>query len=263
MNRLYLIAGTLVAALIVIGLVMWNAAQVAKSPTIDVVKPIPDEVPKLIEETVAVEINFEEPIQPSAPAFVLPSLLDSDSFIREELQTELSQPALDWLQQPDLVRRGAVVLENAARGEYPRGQLAFIRLGGSYKILTRGDRYFVDPSTYQRYDEVVELMISVPAQRLARLISMLDPLLIEALRELGIDVESTEVSIEYALENVLLTPLLTGEIELVRPNVLYEYADPRLESLNPFKKQLLRTGPKNLAKLQSYARELTEALGET
>ena len=161
------------------------------------------------------------------------------------------------------MRRCAVFLENAARGEYPRRQLAFISLAGSYKIVRRGDRYFVDPSSYQRYDKVIDVLVSVPAQQLARLMNLLDPLLVEALDEIGVDVESTAVLIEDALENVLLTPLLTGEIELVRPSVLYEYADPRLESLSSLKKQLLRTGPKNLAKLQSYSRQLKVILGET
>jgi hypothetical protein len=263
MRRYYLTVGMLLAVLIAVGLIMWNSAQVGKAPIIDVVQPIPEEIPKPIEEAMLEEVNFEEPIQPLKPLLVLPPLLDSDDFVREELRPELAQPALDWLQQPDLVRRGAVVLENAARGEYPRGQLAFIRVTGSYKVVTRGDRYFVDPSTYQRYDEIVDVLVSVPAQSVVRLISMLDSLLIEALRELGVDAESVEVLIEYALANVLRTPLLTGEIELVRPNVIYVYADPRLESLNPLKKQLLRTGPKNLAKLQSYARGLMLALGKT
>ena len=46
----------------------------------------------------------------------------------------------------------------------------------------------------------------------------------------------------------------------MQSNVLYEYADPALESLPPLQKQLLRMGPDNLDRLQGYLRELRDEL---
>ena len=49
-------------------------------------------------------------------------------------------------------------------------------------------------------------------------------------------------------------------MRLVRPVVMFEYADPQLESLSAVQKQLLRMGPDNSraiqAKLGEMAREL-------
>ncbi len=59
-------------------------------------------------------------------------------------------------------------------------------------------------------------------------------------------------AIREGIEQVLATPDLEGDIELVQPKVYYEFADPNLESLNPLQKQLLRMGPQNLARIKGY-----------
>ena len=50
--------------------------------------------------------------------------------------------------------------------------------------------------------------------------------------------------------------MVGGEVALLQSNVLYEYADPSLESLPPLQKQLLRMGPENLERIQVYLRAL-------
>jgi len=55
------------------------------------------------------------------------------------------------------------------------------------------------------------------------------------------------------LERIARAPILEERVELIRPNVMYAYADPNLESRSEFDKQLLRLGPNNLQRLQAYA----------
>jgi hypothetical protein len=65
------------------------------------------------------------------------------------------------------------------------------------------------------------------------------------------------------MREVLEVPVLEGEgrVELVQPNVMYEFANPELESLSPLQKQVLRMGPENVRRLQSYLRDLAAAMG--
>ena len=57
---------------------------------------------------------------------------------------------------------------------------------------------------------------------------------------------------------MLAVPVLRGDIELVQPKVLFEYADPALEGLTDLQKQVLRMGPDNVERLQTYLRSMRE-----
>jgi len=55
---------------------------------------------------------------------------------------------------------------------------------------------------------------------------------------------------------LLETPVIEGPVRLVRPVVMYEYEDPRLESLAGAQKQMLRMGPRNTKLIQAKLSEL-------
>jgi hypothetical protein len=189
----------------------------------------------------------------------LPPLQESDPFVRERLEPlDLPEP---WLEQGDYVRRLAVLAENAARGEYPRRQLAFMAPRGQFQVIERNDRVFLDPDSYDRYDRYLQELEEVEPERLAALLETIDPLVENALGEIGVDAPPGQV-FETALREVLAVPVLEGDgsVELVQPNVMYQFADPELESLSPLKKQVLRMGPANVRRLQMYLRRLAEEM---
>ncbi|MBT6549201.1 MAG: DUF3014 domain-containing protein, partial [Gammaproteobacteria bacterium] len=51
-----------------------------------------------------------------------------------------------------------------------------------------------------------------------------------------------------------------GPFQLVKPSVMYLYADTRLEELANMNKQLIRLGPENSARLKAKLREFKQAL---
>ena len=55
---------------------------------------------------------------------------------------------------------------------------------------------------------------------------------------------------------LLATPECQGTIALVRPNVMYIYADPTLEALPAGQKLLIRMGPENAAAIKAKLTEL-------
>ncbi|NIP15742.1 MAG: DUF3014 domain-containing protein [Pseudomonadales bacterium] len=93
----------------------------------------------------------------------------------------------------------------------------------------------------------------------AELLILIEPLLTVAMRELGSDA-SVSGQIDAAIAEVMAVPEIDGQVELVRPKVLYEYADPALEALSPLQKQVLRLGPDNVARLKRYLDEVGRAL---
>ncbi|HKC44456.1 MAG TPA: DUF3014 domain-containing protein, partial [Burkholderiales bacterium] len=60
------------------------------------------------------------------------------------------------------------------------------------------------------------------------------------------------------IDHLLATPTVTGPIKLARPWVLYEYADPALESRSAGQKALIRMGPENAARLKAKLREIRQ-----
>ena len=65
------------------------------------------------------------------------------------------------------------------------------------------------------------------------------------------------------IDHLLAAPVPEGPIVLVRPNVLYEFADPDLEALSTGHKLLLRMGPNNAGtlkrKLEAFRARLVQS----
>jgi hypothetical protein len=58
------------------------------------------------------------------------------------------------------------------------------------------------------------------------------------------------------IDMLLATPQITGPIQLVRPNVMYVFADPKLEALPAGQKVLIRMGADNAAAVKAKLMEL-------
>jgi hypothetical protein len=220
--------------------------------------PLPGAEPVPVPGPPPAERPRRPPPMPAAePAIVLPDLDASDAFLRERLAGfELPR---NWLDREDLVRRLAVVIENAARGEYPRRQLGFLAPSGRFRVVEREGRLFVDPDNYARFDGYLDALEGLDPGTAADLLSLIEPLLAVAMGELGSD-GSVSDQIDAAVAELMGVPDVVGEVELAQPKVLYEYADPALEALSPLQKQVLRMGPENAARLKRYVDEVAVAL---
>ncbi|HEX7034759.1 MAG TPA: DUF3014 domain-containing protein [Pseudomonadales bacterium] len=252
-----ILAVVVVIALAVIGWVLWPADEPPPAPEPE--PPAEPAPPPQPEPPSREPLEPGEPTAPPEPEVVLPPLQESDAFVRERL-APMDLPER-WVEQGDYVRRLAVLAENASRGELPRRQLAFMAPRGEFKVVRRGERLFLDPASYDRYDRYVEELEQIDPAYAANLVKTLEPLVQDALVELGVQAPPGEV-FEAAIREVLAVPVLPddGSVELVQPNVMYEYANPELEALSPLKKQVLRMGPENVRRLQDYLRQVAAAL---
>ncbi|MEZ5559054.1 MAG: DUF3014 domain-containing protein [Pseudomonadales bacterium] len=265
MNRTVLIAALVVAALVIVVLQFLPGGfpgfgskpePAAEQQTAPAPPPTPGSQPGS-QSDAQVPVSEPAPLTVEPAAAPLPPLEESDPLVVEALAPlGVPQP---WLEQGDLLRRLAVVLENAARGDYPRRQLAFLAPAGAFPVIERDDQYLMDPAGFARYDGYVAQLEQMDPDAVAALLVKVEPLLGQALDELGEHADGPSL-LESAIDGLLAVPVLEGDVALERPNVLYVYADPALESLKPLQKQLLRTGPDNVRRVQAYLRRLREAV---
>jgi len=153
-----------------------------------------------------------------------------------------------------------VVLENAARGQVPRKYLGFLAPKGKFEASPSRGTLSIAQSSYRRYDDFVATLQTLPPDRAAGLFGTLEPLLDEAVRELGVEDSSARELAYRALALALDTPRLDGKQKLIQPKVMYTYADAELEELPPLQKQLLRMGPENLHSLRLWLEDFGVAL---
>lgn len=198
----------------------------------------------------------DDPTEADAP---LPSLNDSDGFVRGQA-ADFNLPSI-WTVDNDLVRRFAILIENAGKGEVPPKRLGLSVLSPAEKFPVRqdGDRFFADPSGYGRYDAYLDQLERLDPETLAAFVNLLSPLLNEALGETGYAGGAQGAALA-AIDQALAAPVVEGDIELVRPGLMFQYADPALESLGGLQKQLLRMGPRNTRRLQAYLERLRPLL---
>ena len=268
MRSSFLIAALAIAGAVILGLTFYlrePADEASDREPLQEIEPAADpgsasDAPP----SSADELMTQTPPSPaiSEAVLVLPKLNESDDFVRERIPEAVPAP---WRDREDLLRRAAVVLENATRGEIPKRQLSFMAPDGLYpvqKVEVPGadrPRFFVDPAGYARYDRYLDMLEALPPEKMAQLLNETTPLLGEALAELGTQVTADEAILE-AVDQLLAVPVLSGEVELLQPKVLFEYADPALESLTDLQKQVLRMGPDNVTRLQTYLRTMKAGL---
>jgi hypothetical protein len=258
MQLRFLFLGLALAALGIAGLVWWQG-RAEPPPAPPVVPPAPESA---VDEAAHTPAPEPLPVMdvPVEPPVVLPALDDSDGHVREELLA-ISPKLASWLDRDDLVRRFAVVMDNAAAGDYPRRQLSFLAPRGSFAVIEQSeDRFIMDAKGFARYDPFVAAFTSVPPAAAASLLETLTPLLIDALAELGEPVDRPLNVIRAGIASALATPELDGPVVLVQPKVLYLFADAGLEALPPLQKQLIRMGPDHVREIKAYLREVEAAL---
>lgn len=207
-----------------------------------------------------------EPVIEEEPSFILPLLNDSDQLIRDGVITLSSQADIAaWLESDELIRKFAVLVDNTVHGSVPRKHVAFLAPDGPFKANKISDAlYVLNEESYARYDLLTEIFAGIDSQRSVEFYVLLKPLFQEAYKELGYTDKEFDDAVFLAIGRMLETPVVSEPIHLVRPVVMYKFADEKLESLSEVQKQLIRMGPKNTrviqAKLSEIALELRNIL---
>ena len=199
---------------------------------------------------------------PEAPgAAPLPELDASDAPLRAGLEELTGAAALaDLLRPEDLVRHLVATVDSLPRARLDVEQRPLRRASGDFMALGPDDAAVMNPRNADRYAPYVRVVAALDMQRLASLYFHYYPLFQQAYRDLGNPDGYFNDRLVEVIDHLLATPDVQEPIRLVRPNVMYEFADPKLQALSAGQKLLIRLGPAQRHTLLAQLRALRTAV---
>ena len=201
-------------------------------------------------------VRFPVAEQPE-PAPALPSLDQSDTAMRAGLAPLVgSKNFNDWFIPKDLIRRIVATIDNLPRQSAARRLMPVRSMSGLLAVTGSQDELAISPENYSRYLPFVALAESVDSAKAVALYLRHYPLFQQAYRELGFPQGYFNDRLVEVIDHLLLTPEVREPILLVQKKVLYQFADPELESLSAGQKIMIRIGKANAARLQAKLREI-------
>lgn len=207
------------------------------------------------------EAAVKHPLAAAETQDPLPPLVDSDQPAQDALVTLLGMEAVEQFVVPkDLVRHIVVTIDNLPDQKVAEKIRALKPTAGRFVAGGGEETPVLDPANYERYKPLVQLVRSIDTQRLVAAYTRFYPLFQEAYESLGHPPQYFNDRLVEVIDHLLLTPDLQGPIDLAQPNVLYEFADPKLESRSAGQKALIRMGSENATAVKDKLRELRSEL---
>jgi len=207
------------------------------------------------------------PVHPIAPfgqstlsdrkLVALPPLDDSDSYFLLALIDIFGPDVESVLVNEALLDNFVATVDNLTRSHVAEKIRPVGRLKESFVADATDDKglYYLNPDSYERYDFLVNLAARTDLEITAETYRRFYPLFQESYERLGYpDGYFNDRAVEV-IDHLLATPESKDPIRLVRPHVLYEFADAELEALSSGQKFLLRMGSENAASIKRALRE--------
>lgn len=123
-----------------------------------------------------------------------------------------------------------------------------------------GDRLTLAPENAGRYALLMGAVERADARKVVSFYRHYEPLFERAYREMGYPDARFGDRVLQIIDHLLAAPELEAPVELVRPKVLYHFADPALEELSSGQKMMIRIGPDHARVVKQKLRELRAAL---
>ncbi|HUQ10977.1 MAG TPA: DUF3014 domain-containing protein [Steroidobacteraceae bacterium] len=247
------------AAVAVVGLTIGGILYVSRS------KKPPAPVAPPVAVTPAPMPAEEPPIKHPLPATEapekLPPLAESDQPMQGVLRDLLgNEPVERFVIPEDLVRHIVVTIDNLPEQKVAQRLRPVRPVSGMFVAGGTEDEPVLDAANYMRYSAMVQLFKSTDTARLVAAYQRYYPLFQDAYANLGHPPQYFNDRVIEVIDHLLATPEVAGQPALKRPGVLYEYADPNVESLSAGQKVLIRMGDANAASVKDKLKELRAAL---
>ena len=225
---------------------------------------LPEEPPAVAATPVIIDAPVEVELVEETPAEIveLPSLNDSDTFVLEGLRTLQNGAALmRVLADEQLIRSIVVFVDNISRGEFPQTNLPYKRIEQEMSVRNIDDNLFVmEANSHERFNRLVDSFVAVDTEQAMILYRTLQPLFQQAYAEIGSRNVNFDDTLRSAINAVLRSPNVEGPYQLVKPSVMFLYADAGIENMEAMQKQLIRIGPENTEKLKAKLRQFSGEL---
>ena len=260
------------AALMAGGYYWWQQRQAPDAPA-PVAAPaaLPaDDEPEVVQYPLAGNRPESEPLdaddEPPTPApeaaeppppEPLPELAKSDDAASEAATEVFGQAPVEAFLIPDRVFERTVVWLNSLDGRaVPLRFRSARHTQGLFAVEKQGDRLLISPENSARYDAMVAAFTAADPKLLVDAYQRYYPLLQDAYSDLGVRPGYFNDRLIKLIDHLLAAPEIDGPIEVVRPKVLYRYADAGLESLSSGQKMMIRLGPTHAREVKAQLRKV-------
>lgn len=194
-----------------------------------------------------------EPAQPQP----LPTVKESDPAMRDAISGLIGKGGFERYFIPEqIVHRIVATIDNLPRKSYAQRLNPVKSPGGAFQVAGKDDGLAIAPSNAQRYTPYVKAFDAIDTSKLVAAYMHFYPLFQKAYVDLGYPNGYFNDRLVEVIDNLLAAPDVKGPIRLTVPHVLYEYADPDLQSRSAGQKLLLRMGPQNEAKVKAKLGEI-------
>ena len=208
--------------------------------------------------------RVESPVAPGGEMVTLPSLDQSDEYLKLALADVLgSRTVAEMLAERDLIARIVATVDNLPRDHVAERIRPVPGLGGAFDAeAINNNEFTISGDSYRRYDVLVDLVASADLKELTAVYGRFYPLFQKAYVDLGYPNAYFNDRLVAVIDHLLTTPVIEEPIKVVRPHVLYEFADMDVESLSSGKKLLIRMGSEHAARIKATLRELRQLIAE-
>jgi hypothetical protein len=159
-----------------------------------------------------------------------------------------------------IIRRIVATVDNLPRETAPRRVMPLEPVPGTFGVSSAGEEATLAAENSRRYSAYVRVFEMLDARAVAQRYTDSYPLFQRAYVELGFPGSRFHDRLLEAIDDMLEAPEPSGPVKLVRPKVLYKFADPELEGLSAGQKIIVRMGAENAAKVKAKLRELRREL---
>jgi len=229
----------------------WPRIAPAPAPPPAVIAPLP------LEAEAEPQIANPMPAGDSPGAPLLPGLGESDQPFGSALTGLAGAGTLGTLLVPEnLIRHLVATIDNLPRHKLGIELRPLRATPGTLRVAGDDFRASLEARNAARYAAPIAIARQLDLAALVRLYQSYYPLLQRAYQDLGYPRGYFNDRLVAVIDHLLATPVVPGPVELVRPKVFWEFADPELEARSAGQKLMLRVGAENAAVLRARLREL-------
>ena len=226
------------------------------APAMPVIESQPEPGPVVQEEDIRGYIEPEPVIVPDP----LMPLNESDPQFSQSL-TELvgADPLAEYLIKSQAISRLVATIDSLTSRQIPRQINPVKPAEDQFIVDTEGESVLMSAQNFARYDGYIALLQNADSEALMAIYQRYSPLFQQAWEENGGE-GSFNQRLTEVIDDLLDTPDVSGPVYLTKPEAVYLFEDPVLESMTAGQKILVRMGPVNASIVKEKLKEVKAKL---
>jgi len=186
----------------------------------------------------------------------LPLLNESDAEVTRALAEAVgADPLARYLVRNQVISRFVALIDSLTSRQVPAQINPLKPVDEKFIAVTEADSVVMSAQNFARYDGCVALLQNADSEALMAFYQRYYPLFQQAWEENGGEGSFNKRLIEV-IDHLLETPAVPGPVYLTRPEAVYLFADPELESMTAGQKILVRMGSVNASVVKAKLLEV-------